>query len=459
MSENRFQTTTAVIVAAGMGTRFNGGEMPKPLLPVVGMPMIARVMASAAKAGIRRFIVVIGYGADRMRSVLPGLVPSGCRLQTIENPHFRQPNGVSLMSALEVVQEPFALLMSDHVFSYDRLTRAIDCFAHRGRCLLVVEEKEDFDGDIEDATRVRIQEGRVTAIGKGLAPFDGVDTGMFILVPDMIAAALASCDRAPSISEGMQRLAKDRTLDALSMHTGHWQDIDTVQDLEKAEQKLYRSLRRPGDGVLARLINRRISLFLSTRIWRFGISPNMVTGLTLLLGIFAGVAFAQGSGAGWGLLGAALFQLQSIIDGVDGELARLMHKESRLGFWLDLGADNFSHMMVFGGIAVGLHLDRTPGPWLWLGSFSVLGVAASVAAMAPLLNRNKRNLPLPGEGKPLPRPLMNGLIEGLSQRDFTYLLFPLAALGWLGGFLWVAAVGTWLYALTVVILRIQGRDS
>ena len=47
------------------------------------------------------------------------------------------------------------------------------------------------------------------------------------------------------------------------------------------------------------------------------------------------------------------------------------------------------------------------------------------------------------------------LVETLSRRDFTYLLFPLAALGWLGGFLWVAAVGAWLFTLAVVILRFR----
>ena len=46
----------AVIVAAGKGTRLVGGhDDPKPLQPLVGVPLIRRVMVSAAKAGIERF--------------------------------------------------------------------------------------------------------------------------------------------------------------------------------------------------------------------------------------------------------------------------------------------------------------------------------------------------------------------------------------------------------------------
>jgi phosphatidylglycerophosphate synthase len=204
--------------------------------------------------------------------------------------------------------------------------------------------------------------------------------------------------------------------------------------------------------MLARLINRRISLFLSSRIWRFGITPHMVTAFTLLLGILSGTAFAQGTAAGWGLLGAALFQLQSIIDGVDGELARLMHRQSRFGFWFDVGVDNLTHMAVFGGIARGYMADGIPGCWAALGFFSILGVAASFAVATPLLSPGGENR---GFAKGVGT--IQKLVELLSKRDFTYLLFPLAAFGWLGGFLWAVAFGTWGYALTVLYLRFRIR--
>jgi 1L-myo-inositol 1-phosphate cytidylyltransferase / CDP-L-myo-inositol myo-inositolphosphotransferase len=453
--KDHIRIKTAVILAAGMGTRlFNGGQTPKSLLPLVGMPIMARVMATAFRAGIRRFVVVIGYQAKMMRAGIPRLLPDGCELSLVENPRFKESNGISLMAALKTVDEPFALLMSDHLFSHDRLSQALAQNARTGRCLLVVEDKNNFDGDIGDATRVCVSDGRVVQIGKGLAHYDAIDTGMFILHPEPVVSALKKCGPSPSISDGMRRLASAGDLDALFLTTGFWQDIDTPEDLKTAEKKLYGSLTRATDGLLARLINRRVSLFFSSRIWRLGITPNRVTGFSLVLGILAGLAFSQGSGIGWGLLGATLFQLQSIIDGVDGELARLMHKEAPFGFWFDISVDNISHMAVFGGIAVGQTVDGVPGPWGFLGLFSILGVAASFAAMAPLLKPKTDKRALHDDDSRLKR-----LVDTLSRRDFTYLLFPLAVLGWLGGFLWAVAVGTWVFALTVVILRFRARRA
>ncbi len=455
MQKEEFKISTAVILAAGMGTRlFKNGEMPKPLLRVVGLPLIARVMEAAAQAGIRRFVIVIGYRADTMRAEIPSLLPKGCALELVENPRFEESNGVSLLAALKAVQEPFVLLMSDHIFSHDRLGRAIEHHARTGRCLLVVEDCKDFEGDIEDATRVRVVDGKVHDIGKGLGAYDAIDTGMFILSPEPVRSALCRCGPSPSISDGMRKLASAGELDTLFLRQGYWQDVDTPEDYKTAEAKLYGSLAKSTDGILARLINRRISLFLSSRIWRFGITPNMVTGFTLILGGLAGLSFAQGSSMGWGLLGATLFQMQSIVDGVDGELARLMHKESVLGFWLDISVDNISHMAVFAGIALGQSVDRVPGPWGLLGIFSVLGVIADFIVLAPLLNPAGKKTIRIGKDRSMTR-----IVESLSRRDFTYLLFPLAVLGWLGGFLWVAAVGTWLYAIAVVILRAQAGKA
>lgn len=153
---------------------------------------------------------------------------------------------------------------------------------------------------------------------------------------------------------------------------------------------------------------------------------------------------------GWGLLGATLFQIQSILDGVDGELARLLHKESKLGYYLDLVADNLTHMAVFGGIALGQIASGNPGPWEALGILAVLGVLAAFLVMAPVLS--PRNRSAPGAE---PRGLLKKLVDGLARRDFTYLLFPLALVGGLGYFLWAATIGTWAYAILALVLRLR----
>ncbi len=448
--------STALIVAAGLGTRIGpGGDspLPKPLMPLVGVPLMARVMASASKAGISRFVVVIGHEAGLMRGRLPALTPKGSELVLVENPRYSEPNGVSLLAGIKGIRGPFALLMSDHIFSPERLELAIRDFTEDKTPLLVVEKKEDFTGDLGDATLVKVGgDGLIRSIGKNLSEYDGIDTGMFVLEADLLKKAAKKAGPSPSISDIMGVLAKEKKLKALFTNAGYWQDVDTPADMKVAEKKLYASLVKPADGFMARHINRKISLFISTRLWRFGVTPNMVTTFTLVLGLLAGLAFSQGKGALWGLLGAALFQAHSIIDGVDGELARLLLKASPSGFWYDIIADNLTHMAVFAGIAMGQRAGGVPGPWRALALFSILGVLVSVIAVSPLLKPTGR------EQKPAnKRSGLKKIVEALTSRDFSYLLFPLAILDLLGGFLWIITIGTWIYSALVILLRLRAR--
>ena len=58
--------TTALIIAAGAGSRLQQitGSLPKPLLPVAGVPLIKRIILTAHKAGIERFVIVTGHAVD-----------------------------------------------------------------------------------------------------------------------------------------------------------------------------------------------------------------------------------------------------------------------------------------------------------------------------------------------------------------------------------------------------------
>jgi choline kinase/phosphatidylglycerophosphate synthase len=442
---------TAVIVAAGRGSRLAAaGTMPKPLMPAVRVPLIARILRAAAASGIDDVRIVVGHRADEIRAAVPGLAPPGCRITFVDNPRYDEPNGVSLLAGASAIEGPFVLLMADHLFAPERLRAALARYEETGRPLLVVQAIDAFDGNLGDATKVRVGDGRVRALGKDLDRPDAVDTGMFVLDAAETTATLRAAGPSPSISAGMTRLAEAGRLDAYDPGVGWWQDVDDEADLAQAHDKLLTGLTKTTDGFLARHVNRRVSLWLTRRVWRHGVTPNQVTFAVLLLGLAAGWAFAGGAGVGWGLLGALLFQAHSILDGTDGELARLLHRESRFGFWFDVTADNLTHAAVFAGIALGHARDGVPPalgvPWAAVGGVAVAGVAAAFAVMAPFL--------APGGAGPAKRDgRLEGLVDGLARRDFTWALFPLALLQWLGGFLWVAAAGTWAYAAVALALR------
>lgn len=129
--------------------------------------------------------------------------------------------------------------------------------------------------------------------------------------------------------------------------------IDASSDAgaSAAAEALWQSCRKPVDGYVSRHLNRHVSLAISRRIVDTPITPNQVSALCITLGVLSGVLAAQG-GYAYLLAGATLFKLNSILDGVDGELARVRWAYSRVGELLDSAGDNIANFSFFGGVAV-----------------------------------------------------------------------------------------------------------
>jgi phosphatidylglycerophosphate synthase len=155
-----------------------------------------------------------------------------------------------------------------------------------------------------------------------------------------------------------------------------WQRISMPQDCVLAEQKLNRWLVKPTDGVFARM-NRRISIPISRQLIKFPITPNMVSLFTLGVSIAAGAFFALGGY--WNtLLGAILSVWASILDGCDGEVARLKLQASDFGCWLETACDYLYYLLIFAGMTIGL--ARNSGNrayWAWGGAL-LFGAAFTI---------------------------------------------------------------------------------
>src|SRR5260370_7652610 len=107
-----------LILAAGNGSRIASvsGGVPKPLVPLRGIPLLEHVMTSCREAGITRFVVVVGYRADQIRRWFAERRFGGIYVTLIENPEYPKANGVSALSAKNELPNPFFLLMSYHIF-------------------------------------------------------------------------------------------------------------------------------------------------------------------------------------------------------------------------------------------------------------------------------------------------------------------------------------------------------
>jgi phosphatidylglycerophosphate synthase len=164
-----------------------------------------------------------------------------------------------------------------------------------------------------------------------------------------------------------------------------WQAVGAPPDRLIAEQKLDRWLVKPTDGLFART-NRRISIPISRKLVRYTITPNMVTLFTLGVSFLAGVFFARGGY--WNtVLGALLSVWASILDGCDGEVARLKLQVSKFGCWLETICDYLYYLFIFVGMSIGLTRSRGTEAYLVWGGFLLVGAVASFLVVGSARHR------------------------------------------------------------------------
>jgi choline kinase len=227
-----------LILAAGNGTRLRPVSygLPKPLVPFRGKPILEHVILRAHQAGIDDFVIVVGYRSDLIRRWLDSRWLGNVSVTLVENPDYHKQNGVSALKAKDVIRENFLLLMADHVFEPETAKVLMDQPLAPGEVILAVDPKIDRVFDLDDATKVRREGDRIVDIGKEIAKYDALDTGMFLCSPALFDKLQAATrDGNCSLSDGMRQLARERNLRALEIGEAHWQDVDTPEALAHAE--------------------------------------------------------------------------------------------------------------------------------------------------------------------------------------------------------------------------------
>jgi len=363
-----------LIIAAGEGKRLNHRFSPKPLIPIFGLSLIKRIILRAKSAGFNRFKIVVGYKADQIMKKLGNGDKYGVEVDYIFNPEWKKGNGISVYKAKAYFQERFILLMADHLFNDSILRKLQQIKPEEDGCILCVDRKLNSDYfDIDDVTKVLVENEKVKSINKRLDRFNAIDTGIFLYSPVIFEALEDSISRGEySLSAANQILSNQGKLKTLDIGDHFWIDVDNTEDLKKAKKMLIMQLIKPTDGPISRILNRKLSVWISSKLSQFNIIPNHLTLISFFLAVLAAVLFFLG-GYPRIILGGVMAQLSSIIDGCDGEIARLKFKQSRFGGYLDRFLDRYADGLIILGITVACF--RSMGAnWVWLlGFFALMG--------------------------------------------------------------------------------------
>ena len=253
---------------------------------------------------------------------------------------------------------------------------------------------------------------------------------------------------------------------------GAWEQIANGDQIDDIERRFLRGSGKSQDGFVSRYLNRPISRALTRLLLRFPVTPNGWTWGIFPIPIVAALVLAEGNYGSfvWGLV---LFQVFSILDGCDGEIARAKFMESERGRQLDDLFDVLSNILLVLGLGFGLSHAHPRFSWLFVAE----GIAAAglIALNEWQLARRKpapvvelKNDSLGGALYPRHRELVArsgvlvfgekfaSLLIQLTKRDVAVLFFVLLAMVGLP-----AVILHLLFAVTTVslVLALKARSA
>ncbi len=246
------------------------------------------------------------------------------------------------------------------------------------------------------------------------------------------AAGLLDSASAPAeiAAEGLGRKAPMASFETAGED---WPDGSDPAFLKREENGLFALIPQPTDGFIASL-DRRVSMPLSRLLIRTPVTPNQITTMSGILGLYGAWLLAAAS-YGDQVFGAFLLWVCCILDGCDGEVARLKLMGTPSGGLYDVVVDNIVHVAIF--VAIPLHVRaKDPGAqWLLPGILIVTGFLACMFSVWWLVLRRPKE----------ERGEAGLLVERLASRDFIYLILLLTVIGKLEWFLWACAFGSHLF--------------
>jgi CDP-L-myo-inositol myo-inositolphosphotransferase len=324
----------ALVIADGEGNRLIGEE-PKPLIQLLGLSLIERVVLTAKGAGIAEFIIVIGFGRDRIKTHLGNGDRYGVKIKYIENRKWKDGDGFSVLKAKELLNENFVLLKPDHIVD-DRILKKLVSYYTKNSVVLVVDRREPLPGDI----KILEKGGKIVDIGEDIQDANCVSTGIFLCTPRIFSYVKEAKEGDQKFTDCIAEASKNSDAEIFDITkiqsyvskmrksiNPWWIHIRTEDDLKKAKDIIIESSSKGASDLLAHYVHRPIENKLVGYVSHFRITPNQVTIIVNLLSYTVTGMFFFGY-----LLPASLLTFAvGVLDGIDGKLARVKLHATNLG--------------------------------------------------------------------------------------------------------------------------------
>ena len=365
-----------LIIAAGRGSRLSSRGNSKPLIPLLGLPLIQRSILTARKGGINDFFVVTGYEGEKVRRDLDRFGHGrNIHITHVINEEWEKGNGISVLKARDFIKEPFVLLMADHLFNYSILDGLKREQISDDEIILAVDHNIESNKlvDLDDVTKVLVEDNKITAIGKNISNYNAYDTGIFLCSSALFPAIIKSLSKGDSsLSGGIRILSGLGYVKSFDIQDKYWIDVDDEKAFKKAENLLISNLKKASDGPVSRYLNRPLSTLLTRLLLNTNITPNHISIFSFILSILGAVFFFLEGYINL-MIGGILAQISSVIDGCDGEIARLKFKVTEFGGWFDAVLDRYGDAFLLFGLTYHVYLTDGRFLYIMIGFLAIIG--------------------------------------------------------------------------------------
>ena len=226
--------------------------------------------------------------------------------------------------------------------------------------------------------------------------------------------------------------------------------INKPKDFLIQHKNLLQSCGLSNDSFMDKTITRFFSRQLTRLFLKTPLSPNMITILSLFIGLISAVFFLQGTHEN-SIIGAGLLLLSAWIDCTDGEVARLKFSESKIGGKLDILCDNLVHFSVFFAIGMGLYQSTENNIFMFFGLFAVFGSLVSFLILSSSIIDKKEKV----SANTVDLKNKNTLTDNMANRDFIYFLFFMSLIGRVDIFICITAFGSNIFAIYLAYYKIK----
>lgn len=201
---------------------------------------------------------------------------------------------------------------------------------------------------------------------------------------------LLATAEGPVFVPGMDAVAKDARLgERRPLFEGepppgvHALPVTCAREVLEAKRQIFRDLASPSASSTARLFNAPLSRVISWFLVETRLTPAMATAVHAAVGLASALFFAVGE-LGALLVAGALFELASVLDGVDGELARAKLLDSPRGAWIDTAGDAVAYLAFVVALPLGYAKYAESAGSPWAPAIPALGAVLSTSSVALL---------------------------------------------------------------------------